>query len=98
MPQVTLQQFLHALAEAAFKKHVEPKLNNVPVWDNGIGHLAQGVINATVPPVTGDDVAARVLAMFGIGRNRLAQRRRIPSQYDASSDSGKVIDVTGGPV
>lgn len=98
MPQTNLQDFLHALAGAAFKAHIEPRLNKAPLWDNGVGALAKGVINAAVPPVTGDDVAARVLAMFGIGRNRLASGRRIPLQYDASQPGqGRVIDVSGGP-
>jgi hypothetical protein len=84
-----LQELCVELLGAAVKTHLEPKCNNLPLWDNGLGRLARGLVEASVPAVTGDMVAEGALQMMGV-------RRRPPSPYRASAPGqGPVIDVNG---
>lgn len=86
-----LQEFCVALIGHAVKTYIEPKCNNVKLWENGAGALAAGVVQQFVPNVTGDEVAARALAMMGVRPVGRPISYRLP-------DAPKVIDVTGGPV
>lgn len=83
-----LQDLCVELLGAAVKTHLEPKCNNLPLWENGLGRLAKGLIEASVPAVTGDMVAEGALQMMNV--------RRRPARYDASAPGqGPVFDVHG---
>jgi hypothetical protein len=92
-----LQELCLALIGQAVKQHVEPRCNNLPLWENGIGKLAEGLVQAGVPPVTGDEVAERALRMMGVG-TRFVSPTRYTSVRDRVTPPQRVIDVTGGPV
>jgi hypothetical protein len=95
-----LQQLCIALLGQAVKTHLEPKCNNLPLWDNGLGRLAEGLVqSAGIPALTGDDVAVGTLRALGMGPNprrggiyRPIRRAPAESQNGAVSQS-RVIDV-----
>ena len=90
---LTLHQFVMGLAEAAFKTHVEPKLNKAPLWDNGVGKLTEGIVTAAgVPQYTGDQIAAGILHMMGVGVPRVKRG------YDPNAPGqGPVINMRRQP-
>lgn len=92
-----LQELCLALIGHAVKTYAEPRCANLPLWDNGVGKLAEGLVQAGVPPVTGDEVAERALRMMGVGQ-RFASPTRYTSVRDRIAPKPAVIDVTGGPV
>ncbi len=69
----TLDQMAVGLLGLLYQKHVAPKVpQGFDLWSNGLGRLAQGAVQAAgVPQLTGDEVAAGVLAMLGVGQPRL---------------------------
>jgi hypothetical protein len=89
----TLDQFALGLVEHLVRTHLEPKFRGLPLWDNGLGALAGGVVRANVPQFSGDQVAANLLQAMG-----LKQARRPSSRVRAGQASGRVIDVAGGPL
>ncbi len=102
MSSFNLQDLIVGALGHAVKKHVEPRYNNAPLWDNGLGKFAEGLVQASVPNVTGDDIAEGALLMLGVrrpGQPRVIGRGR-PSQDRASVDrttqnpaSGRVIEA-----
>ena len=94
---MNLQELCLILIGQAVKKHVEPRCNNLPLWENGLSRIAEGLVQAGVPPVTGDEVAERALRMMGVGQ-RFASPTRYTSVRDRVTPPQRVIDVTGGPV
>lgn len=92
----TLRSFSLALLQQ-FVSQVHPR--GAMAWENGVGRLAAGLVDAAgVPEVTGDDIAVGALNLLGIGPapRRGALHRpvagRIASQESAA---GPVIDVQG---
>jgi hypothetical protein len=92
-----LQELCIALLAQAVKTHLEPKCKNLPLWDNGLGRLAEGLVqSAGIPALTGDDLAAGTLRALGMGPNPRRGgiyrpiRRAAPATIE---EKGRVIDV-----
>jgi hypothetical protein len=69
---VRVDKLFHALAEHAFKRGVEPALNNVPLWDYGLGDVVKTAINESGIPLGEVPVVsiARKLGLLGPGGGR----------------------------
>jgi hypothetical protein len=87
-----IQELCLALIGQAVKAHLEPRCNNLPLWDNGLGRLTEGLVKSAVPNVTGDDVAAGVLAAMGVGQPRIAGGARA-SRYQPARHTGRIIEA-----
>lgn len=94
--QRTLDQFALGFVEHVVRTYVEPRFRNLPLWDNGLGTLAGGVVRANIPQLAGDQVAANLLEAIGIRQPRVSGSRR--ASRNRAGQPGQVIDVTGGPV
>jgi hypothetical protein len=69
MMATNLQELCLALIGNVVKTHLEPKCG-LPLWDNGLGRFAEGLVqSAGVPAITGDDLARGTLRALGMGPN-----------------------------
>jgi hypothetical protein len=78
-----------ALLEHLVRTKVEPRFKGIPLWDNGVGTLAECAVNSTNlvnVQLSGDDLARAIAKALG-----LKTSKPVPRQ-------ARVIDVTGGPV
>ena len=88
----TLDQLALGLVEHLVRTRLEPRFRGLPLWDNGLGALAGGVVRANVPQFSGDQVAANLLQAMGVKQARPRGSR------NRAMGPGRVIDVTGGPL
>jgi hypothetical protein len=92
-----LQQLCIDLLGVAVKTHLEPRCKNLPLWDNGLGKFAAGLVkSAGVPDVTGDEIAAGALKALGIGEGARpgGLYRPIRRGTIAAAGNGRVIETT----
>ena len=73
-----LQELCVALIAQAVKEHLEPKCNNLPLWDNGLGTIAQGLVQTKIPALTGDQIAEGMLRMMGVRGPVIAPPKQAP--------------------
>lgn len=67
---VNLQELCVGLLCQAVKTHLEPRFNNLPLWDNGLGKFTEGLVkSAGIPDITGEEFAAGALRAIGIGKD-----------------------------
>lgn len=104
MSSFSLQEIALSMLGYAVRTHLEPRMRNLPLWDNGLGALAHGIVQNTIPNLTGDQIAQNLLMAMGMkppsGRSPIrysAGGRLVNDQGQHVDYRGRVIDVTGGP-